>query len=241
MYFVNKAIWFFLNPVMVLPVVALAALFFGRNRRWCRVVAAISLFTLLFASTFSSAFVLGYFLEKPYLGYEDAARSSAAEAIVLLGGGIRAVPSMKYPDITDGGDRLLHAARLYKAGKAPRIIVCGKLDLEATVPVLLELGVPRDAIEVDNESRNTYENSRNAVRIAGKGARVLLVTSAWHMTRAIGNFRAAGLEVEPAPADFKVLSYPRDENILFYITPSAESLLLTQTFFKEWLGRFARR
>ena len=242
MYYINKIVWFFFNPMMLLLVASLVGLLLQRRYpRAGKIVIFSALGLLYLASTYISVFLLGYPLEKRYVCYEDASAAPRASAIVLLGGGMRYVPSMKYPNMYDAADRVWQASRLYKAGKAPVVIVSGKHDLEATVPLLLDFGVPMEAIRVDNESRNTYENSRFTAALIGKGEKVLLVTSAWHMARASANFAASGLEVVPSACDFIVIGGDDDFYFWDYITPSPVNLLHMQMLAKEWLGRLAQR
>ena len=84
-----------------------------------------------------------------------------ADAIVLLGGGMAAAPGhYPYADMAPAADRVWHAARLYKAGKAPLIIPSGSGDLASTVPLLRDFGVPQAAILVEGKARNTEENAK---------------------------------------------------------------------------------
>ena len=65
---------------------------------------------------------------------------------------------------------------------------------------LLEaLGVARERITLESRSRDTYENAVFTKRLVNPapGQRWLLVTSGWHMPRAMGCFRKAGFAVEP--------------------------------------------
>ena len=237
MFYLNKIVWFCLNPVTLLLTVAIAAT--AWRRRW---LALTALGGLWFCSTLSAVALLGLPLERPYLATARAETLPAAEAIVLLGGGIGKVESMDYPDMFDGADRLWHAARLYKAGKAEKVIVSGSNDLNAAVPLLVDFGIPREAIVVDNLSRNTYENSRFTEKLLGAGTKVLLVTSAWHMPRACGNFSKTSLEIVPAACDFVATCAVRgSEHWWDWLTPSADGLARTSFLFKEWLGRMARR
>ena len=240
---VNKLVWFFLNPLTFSLVVAFAGLVVARRRLKAGLwTAGIALAALWFQGTFTCALVTGWPLERPYAEMQDADASPEASAIVLLGGGMVYLEGRAYPDMADCADRVWHAARLYKAGKAPKVVVAGRMDLQATVPLLLDFGVPREAIVVDNDSRNTYENSRNVVQIVGEGGRILLVTSAWHMGRSIGNFKAAGLDPIPAPCDFKAYRANFDDvHFWSWFAPTADNLLSVQTFAKEWMGRLARR
>ena len=257
MYWLNKIVWFLLNP-MTLTILGAAvgmSLFACRGRRarlLGGILAAVSLAALWFISSRGGVLLLGLPLERPYLASQDVASLPAADAIVVLGGGICKTERMTYPDMFEGADRVWHAARAWKAGKAPVVVVSGANDLVATVPLLLDLGVPREAIVVDNESRNTYENSRFTERLLlsraknaeGRGAppSVLLVTSAWHMTRALGNFSRTSLTVVPAPCDFSVCNvWLGGSRWWDWVVPSADATARPSYLFREWLGRLARR
>ena len=246
MYVLNKVVWFFLNPVLVPLVGALVGAFLLRRRVVLgRILLFSSLALLWFESTLSCVCLLGLPLERPYLASQSVDSLPKADAIVLLGGGIGKCEAMTYPDMYEGADRIWHAARLWKAGKAPMVVVSGSNDLNAAVPLLLDFGVPRDAIAVDNESRNTYENSRYTERLLqgrGGGRRILLVTSAWHMPRASGNFAKTSLDVVPAACDFSTHNAFHGARYFWdWIAPGADAMMRTSYLFKEWLGKLARR
>ncbi|WP_422001823.1 YdcF family protein [Reyranella sp.] len=154
------------------------------------------------------------------LSLQDEARAAAAEApaccyaaIVVLGGGIvpAAPPELPDPSLTDSADRVWHAARLYHRGLAPEVIVTGgsllppgspaTTEAEAMRRFLIDLGVPATAIVAEGEARNTVENIRNVRRLVGDG-RVALVTSAYHMPRALQLARRANLAVGAFPTDW---------------------------------------
>lgn len=254
MFYLNKIVWFWLNP-SALPLIAAAVglwLFLrGRHTAVRRVGVAVviaSLLAIWFASTLACASLLGLPLERPYLAAQSAESAPEADAIVVLGGGMGCAEELVYPDMMDGADRVWHGARLYKAGKAPIVIASGTNELAATVPLLLDLGVPREAIFVDNQSRNTYENSRFTERLLeGVGdssvqKRVLLVTSAWHMTRSLGNFSKTSLVAIPAPADFKAhTSFYGRQHWWSWFAPTADSYMQVNAYLKEWVGRFAQK
>jgi len=244
MYYLNKIVWFFVNPAIIPLVLGAAAIIW--RKRW---LGWVAIGFLWFASTVTCMCMLGVPLEKPYVATQSVESLPCADAIVLLGGGIGKVDDMEYPDMFEAADRVWHAARLWKAGKAPVVVVTGRNDLAAAVPLLVDLGVSRDAIVVDNESRNTYENSRFTERLlkeragaAGGGRKVLLVTSAWHMTRALGNFSRTELVAVPAAADFIAFNaYRGTTNLFDWIVPSADTFVRSTYFYKEWIGRLARK
>ena len=253
MYVLNKIVWFFLNP-LTLPLVCaivggvMLARKSGRRRCIGGCLLFASLAFLWFESTMPCVCLVGRTLERPYLATQSVDSLPSADAIVVLGGGMGKNDDMTYPEMFDAADRVWHAARLWKAGKAPIVVVSGTGEMSATVPLLLDFGVPRDAIMVDNKSRNTYENSRftEMLLLERSGAAadsqpsVLLVTSAWHMLRACGNFSKTSLKVVPAPADFSAMN-SRAWHWWDWIAPSPDMLVRNSYYFKEWLGRLARK
>ena len=146
-------------------------------------------------------------------------------------------------------DRVWHAARIYRAGKAPRVILSGGRmawqgerlsEADATRRFLIDLGVPAEALLFEDHSRSTRENARySAELIRAHGfARVLLVTSALHMPRALATFRAVGVDAIPAPTDFEVM--PEPAHLLRWL-PDAEALVASSRALKEYLGLWVYR
>jgi uncharacterized SAM-binding protein YcdF (DUF218 family) len=184
---------------------------------------------------------------------ENQARAAAASAprccfgaIVVLGGGIipAVPPARPFPDLNDSADRMWLAARLFHQGIAPRIIVSGggfmareneaaTTEAAAMRLFLLDLGVPSEAIVSEDRSINTIENIRYVHRMVGEG-RVALVTSAWHMPRALLIAAREKLSVSAFPTDFRALRETRPfwENWI----PSAESLFMACLAVREILA-----
>lgn len=178
-----------------------------------------------------------------------------ADAIVLLGGGTRAVmPPRTFAEVNEAGDRMVQAARLYHAGKAPLIVASGGFIefFGSTIPeaesmqALLELlGVPPEAILVEDRARNTYENALYVRELLedAEASRILLVTSAMHMPRSLLIFQRQGFEVIPAPTDFLVTQTPPDLAVevgiggrLLQLMPSSEALEVSTRAIKEYIG-----
>lgn len=179
----------------------------------------------------------------------------AADAIVLLGGGINPISmDPAHPDLGPAADRIWHAARLYQAGKAPFIIATAgyrwpewlqaqssfRSAAESMRVLLVAFGVPEAAILEEGRSRTTWENALLTEELAAaKGIRrVLLVTSAWHMPRALAAFRQTGLEVVPAGADY---GGPNGQPAVFSLLPSASALSRSSLMLREHLGLFVYR
>jgi uncharacterized SAM-binding protein YcdF (DUF218 family) len=114
-----------------------------------------------------------------------------------------------------------------------------KPEAELIKELLIEWGVPGDAIELATTSRNTYENALEIKRMseAADFKSALLVTSAAHMPRAIAVFRRAGLPVIASTADVLVVHGSDSQlNLLFGLLPDASALSLTTNAVKEWIG-----
>ncbi len=231
-----------LTPLAV-ALIALFAAACGAGRRralWPALCLTLSFAFLLFMSLPSTVILLGAPLEERFPP-TSIATLPKADAIVVLGGGIgRIRPPLLHPELYSAGDRALHAARLYKAGKAPIVIPSGGEEAHGTVPLLAELGVPPAAIVCDDASRNTAENAAFTQTILReKGAKtILLVTSAWHMPRALPQFAAAGIQVIPAATDYEATLFKasRPESPLWRRLPSAEALYANGLYLKEYLG-----
>lgn len=174
-----------------------------------------------------------------------------ADAIVDLGGGMTAHTNIyPYAEINAGADRAWHAARLWKAGKAPIVIPSGKGCVNSDVELLRDLGVPREAIVVEDEARNTEENAKNIVRlfdcsecsnvgvpkIVGRKPRILLVTSVWHMRRSLLMFEkyAPELEVIPTATDYE--GRGTQEFSWANLIPSAENFAANNVVLHELIG-----
>jgi uncharacterized SAM-binding protein YcdF (DUF218 family) len=245
--FISKLLPLFVLPLGMAIWVGLAAgylLSTGRRRAgWTLLM--LDLGGLWAASTFITAAWLVGSLERRYLPV-PVANSPAADAIVVLGGSIgAAVYPRQEPDLSDAADRVLHAARLYRAGKASWVVVSGGnlpwrrqevLEAELAAGLLHEWGVPRSALLIEGGSANTRQNALNTRQLLEQHGlhRVLLVTSAMHMPRALAAFRSAGVDAVPSPTDYTVVDESPHTPLDFL--PNSEDLARTTRAIKEYLG-----
>jgi uncharacterized SAM-binding protein YcdF (DUF218 family) len=106
-------------------------------------------------------------------------------------------------------ERIREAGRLARQFPHLRVIVSGA----ETGPSLQRLGpnIDRRRIEIETASRNTHENALNTTLLVKPrpGDRWLLITSAWHMRRALCAFRTAGFDVEPWPVADRAMGQKR--------------------------------
>lgn len=175
-----------------------------------------------------------------------------AAAIVLLGGGMAPMVAPRvYPETNAAGDRLLHAARLWKQGHAPLVVATGGYipfltnapgsEADLYVKTLHELfGIPESALRGVPGTTTTAddaEKTRALFDAQHLKKEILLVTSASHMPRAAATFRKQGFIVHPAPTDF--LSETGTPAKVFDLIPSAGGLNATGVALHEYLGLWA--
>jgi uncharacterized SAM-binding protein YcdF (DUF218 family) len=170
--------------------------------------------------------------------------------VIVLGGGFEVDLSEIHDQFVgnDADERQIYMADLARRFPESRIIFSGggtvpgasinEADVIARYAEVLSL--PRSRLILDNRSRNTYENARfTADLVKPKPAeRWILVTSAWHMPRAVGCFRKFGFTVVPFPVDYRT---GRWHSRLGFGTPVSERLTLLDMAVKEWIGLAAYR
>jgi uncharacterized SAM-binding protein YcdF (DUF218 family) len=179
-----------------------------------------------------------------------------ADVIVVLGGSARAQAFPRpMAELDERGSRLFYAARLYRQGAAEHVLLSGgnvpwlssssTPEAETMADVLAFMGVPREAMWLEPNSRNTYENAVETQKILeSQGvSRVILVTSAMHMPRSYRVFQKTGLEVIPLSADYLVsqgdwdlLFQPDPVVQLLNLLPTARNLHMTTDALKEVVG-----
>ncbi len=246
MFVLTKLLTWLVSPLvigLVLGLLAWQQAYRGRRRRALLGLILTGLWFLVWTSTpFYGWF--GSTLENQYPPCR-AEDMPTADAIVVLGGGMEDSQAIPYPDMGGPADRVWHAARLYKAGKAPVVIPTGVGEDQTAVPLLLDLGVPASAIQVETASRNTDENARfTAALLTRLGARrVLLVTSAWHMRRARWLFERAGVQVIPAATDYEAtIARERvDRWSLLGLLPNPDAMGRNTVILKEYIGYWVYR
>ncbi len=252
MFFIaSKILGFFALPSNFLIAIGLVGLvlLLTRFRRLASWLIVTSLVLIAFAglSPLGNALILP--LEQRFPPW-DAARG-APDGIVVLGGAIS-------PDISaargvvalgEAAERITVVAELARRYPNARIIFAGGsnavfFDEGAEAPFAVRqleaLGVAHDRITAEEQSRDTIENAVFSRLLANPkpGERWLLVTSAFHMPRAMAAFRAAGFAVEAYPVDWRTRG-PIDAVRPF--ASLAAGLGQTDIAVHEWVGLLVYR
>lgn len=243
--------------LMLLPVNFLIGLgLFGALlllTRWARVgrrllVASVVLLALFGFTPLGS--LLMYPLESRFPPWD--ASHGAPDGIVVLGGGIDADPSAAHGEAaySSSGGRVIAAAELahrfpnarilYSGGSANFLSDTEAREADYAVKVFEGLGIARDRLIIERDSRNTFENAEFSKKLADPkpGERWLLVTSAFHMPRSVGIFRKVGFAVEPCPVDWRLAG---KKDLTHFPAQSEEGLQHANLAVREWLGLIAYR
>jgi uncharacterized SAM-binding protein YcdF (DUF218 family) len=254
--FLSKLLPIFLYPMGLscLLLVAAIALFWKRPRIAAGLVGA-ALGVLFFSSNAWVARILVRGLESQY---RPVATYPKVAAIVILGGATRApIAPRVWPEVVEAGDRVLYAARLYKEGYAPKLILTGgritwkdstgNSEAEDIKTLLKFMGIPSTAMVLERTSLNTHENAVNVKVILAQeklNGPILLVTSAIHMPRSMAIFKKERIEAIAAPTDylFDESTEPLElAELVLKLLPDAEAMFQSTMALKEYVGMMVYR
>jgi len=173
----------------------------------------------------------------------------APDGIIVLGGPIDADLSVAHhaPVVHSAADRIIATAALARRYANARIVFTGgSANLMSTDAreadyaghIFEGLGVDKARLTMERRSRNTFVNAVFSKELVApkSGERWLLITSAYHMPRAVGAFRRAGFAVEPYPVDWRVGGA---SDVLAFSAFAGEGFGRTDTALREWMGLVA--
>src|SRR5579863_3699916 len=243
-FLLAKTLDFFALPSNVLMTIGLVGfvLLFTRFRQLASWLIVTSLVLIAFAGYSPLGNILILPLEQRFPPWH--ASQAPPDGIVVLGGAILPDISIARGAIAlDGSAESITAtAELARRYANVRVIVAGgaeglRFDAPAQAPIAVKeleaLGVAHDRITAEEQSRDTIESAVFSRLIAQPkpGEHWLLVTSAFHMPRAVAAFRAAGFPVEAYPVDWRTRG-PIDATQPFASLP--HGLTMTDAAVREW-------
>jgi uncharacterized SAM-binding protein YcdF (DUF218 family) len=250
-YYVSKIVWFCVQPssLVLILVLAGAALLYTRYQRAGRrlVVAGAALLLVGGLLPLSTWLILP--LEDRFPRADLS--GPPLDGIVVLGGAedARVAAGRHVHAFNEAAERMTETAAL--ARRFPRvkivftsgpggILAAPEIGADAAKPVFQDLGIEPGRILLERESRNTWQNAvfTKALVNPKPGERWLLVTSSWHMPRAMGAFRQAGFPVEPWPVDYRTAG--AGDAFRLFDAPS-EGLRRLEAAVREWIGLVAYR
>lgn len=241
----SKALWFLAQPSSLILLLLLAGFFLHARRRVkagrrCFAAAAAA-YAISGLSPLGNALILPLEMrfERP-----DLAASSHIQGIIVLGGAIDTRVSAAHRDIglNEAAERMTEAVALARRLPQARVVFSGgdggllyvsEPEAAAARRLFEALGVEPSRLLFEAGSRNTYENAAftRELLLRQSPGRWLLVTSAFHMPRAMALFRAAGVEVLPWPVDYRTRG---QADLTRFFSSPAEGLRRVDIACREW-------
>ena len=233
-----------LLPLLVSPLGVIAFLLvinFWLKKR------SLTFFTLILLLIFSlplTARLIWQGLEKDY-PYLEVHSLKTHDAVIVLSGMLHQFEAKGAMQAQWGDpDRFFAGLEILRQGKAKNIIFTGgkmpwsnsRAEGEVLREVALVMGVSDEKIKLSGYASNTAEEASEVAELMNENNfnSAVLVTSSFHMPRAMQLFEKAGISVEAYPTDFKVSGTAVDW--LDYI-PSAEGFRNTSNGIREYIGR----
>ena len=255
MFFIlSKVLWFVVAPgnlILLLLVVGIVVLRGGRRRSHLGgSLIVIGVMALIAAGILPAGNLLMRTLEDRF-PQPALAQDFRPAGIIVLGGAIDQIVGQSRGQVTiaDSATRLTEGAILARRfPDAPLLYTGGSASLVAEIGseaddarrLWIDLGVDPSRILIEDKSRNTEENARFTRDLVHPSSdrTFILVTSAYHMPRSVGLFRAAGFTIVPDPVDYRTSGTWRD---LEPARDLVKGLAQFSVALREWIGLVSYR
>jgi uncharacterized SAM-binding protein YcdF (DUF218 family) len=238
MIYLHKILPLIFSPLMLVIGLIILGIIFNLRK-----FSLIGVIVLILSSLpiISNKFIA--YLEKDYQPIEISEIENV-DAIVVLSGMIRVIgdeENLKY-EFTDSVDRFFAGLDLFNNNKSPILILTrGKMPWSVGIAegeylkeLAIKYGVSEENIILTDEVQNTDQEAKAIKEILTEDAKIILVTSAFHMPRAEKVFKAANINLIPFPVDFQ---NSKSKTTMMDFIPSAGSLFDTSHFVREMIGR----
>jgi len=246
-YYVSKVAWFFATPsnlLLSLILLGFALTLFRRMRSFGLGLAFITTVVTIGLGLLPISTYLMVPLEERFPPFQDDGKP--VDGIILLGGSVEASDSISRGQLVanESAERVLDTIQLAHRYPQARILISGGGGTvfgngAGEAPVIAEyfksIGIDPARIIVEDRSRTTSENASYSQALVKPqaGERWLLVTSAWHMPRAVGVFERVGFAVIPYPVDFRTGGASNNYRPFAFVSDGLRRLDVGT---KEWAG-----
>ena len=216
-FILSKLLWVLLAPANLLVLLLLTGVFLAMaERQGLQDFGKKLSFSVAFLLFFIAIFPVGDWLLLPLENRFPAAKPERVDGIIVIGGDedVRVTETRGKPTAYQSLARYNEFARLSRLYPNAKLVFSGGMGLvvpgvrtktaDVARAAFEILKVPVENVTFEEKSRNTHENATLSKELAKPSPEQtwLLVTSAWHMPRAIAVFRKAGWNIVPAPTDY---------------------------------------
>lgn len=245
-FLLSKIFWLIAQPlsiILILLVAAMIGTFFHKRRMALSFIASAVVFTLVAGFTNFGAVLIAPLENR----FERAALPDDLDTILVLGGSTygRISAARGVSELNSAGDRFIEAVTLAQRFPQAQIVFSGgsglivaetETEAESAERLFVQLGIDRSRLILEGESRNSAENAAFTADQLKKSRGIALVTSAFHMPRSVGLFRAEGIEVLAWPTDYRS---PGNESFGLDLANPLLNLEVLTVAMREWIGLVA--
>ncbi len=202
---------------------------------------------IFFSNPYISQMVMGWYEVEPIV----ISKNEKFEGLIIPGGFVTnyTIDGQLRVNFSDGNDRMMQAIDLFKRGVSNKIIYTAgadtifgtyKAEAELGRAFLIKCGIPDSCIWIETESINTYENAAFTSKMLERkdpdwrNKKFLLVTSGFHMRRALKCFKKTGMNVTPYATDMR--SIRSKDHIINTFLPAYGGIQNWTYLIKEWIG-----
>jgi uncharacterized SAM-binding protein YcdF (DUF218 family) len=250
LFLVSKLFWFLVRPNTLALVLALVGLVLVWRGRWRRgrwwLLAGLGYYAIILVTPASQWITRP--LETRFA--RPAPPPQQVDGVIVLGGAVDQVLTEAHgiPALNAAAERMTEMLALARRYPSARLVFTGGQgtfiqgevsEADVARDLWTEMGLPQGRVTYEDRSRNTHENAvytRDLVQ-PKPGETWLLVTSAQHMPRAMGVFRAAGWQPVAWPVNYTTGGTPRS----WYDAPFPTRLNQFEGALREWIGLAAYR
>ncbi len=251
MYLTSKLFAAFTQPLAWVALLMLATLCWMRRRpSWARAAGTTALLLLVLLGWEPLPDAVLRHLERQYPAQSSTGPWAGYAGVIVLGGALESAYVWQVPDqsaLNDAAERMTEVLPLLRAQPHLRLLFTGGegelfggalSEAQRAKRFFDQQGIAPQRVAYESASRTTAENARLSRHLAGvdPSARWLLLTSAWHMPRAMATFERAGWLVTAYPVDFRSgaqtpwTQYAMDQGVKKW-----------RLVLHEWLGLLAYR
>lgn len=244
---ISRGVWLFIQPSNFLFIILIfgfiSLLFFGKVKTGKNIIL-VSLTIMFFAGFTNLSKWLLFPLEERFSQYTNQTDKTPYEGIIILGGSekITISTAQSQPTFNQHSERVMAAVSLSRMFPALPVIHSGGTrrspeewsENDVAEKFFYQMGMDLSKIRFENKSYNTHSNALESKKLfaANETGTWLLVTSAFHMPRAVGTFSHAAINIQPYPVDYKTsLKYQGLFSLNF-----AENMTLFDLAIHEYIG-----
>jgi uncharacterized SAM-binding protein YcdF (DUF218 family) len=242
MFFIaSKVLSILISPLSWVLLLLFAAWKFSKKRKQLLLISILLLY--LFSNEFLFCEAMRSWETLPQ---KQETLTKHYETGIVLGGFASYDVAYDRIGFHESSDRLFIALKLYNAHVIQKILISGgsaslrkpfTKEAEVVRHYLTSIGISERDILIEPESKNTYQNALNtkamltATHTSGPH---LLLTSGYHMPRAMGCFKKVGLAVDPYSVD-RIVG-PRKFHLEHLLLPNVHTLTAWNILLHEWIG-----